>query len=140
MAAAALALLALLVVPWRERAMPAAVSADPALSSVAAVVAPSSARTLSPEDVLRLFTGKAPVGIASSGQQEKPPQDAPWLQYLGRSQSAEGVASVFLKDTRSGKLITAIQGSASAGWSIVQEQDGAVIVKNGDNLYSVKTR
>lgn len=76
----------------------------------------------------------------AQGQPAKPPADAPWLRYLGRSGSPDGTSWCFVKDTRSGKVIKAAFGAASHGWSLVAEDANRVILKRGDDLYSVSKR
>jgi hypothetical protein len=143
---AALALLILLLLPHRQLPLPRppAGDADAALPAAAGVSA--HAQAVPPEAILPLFVGtpaRKPARIAApvaQGLPAKPPADAPWLRYLGRSGSPDGTSWCFVKDTRSGKVIKAAFGAASQGWSIVEDDANRVILKSGDDLYSVSKR
>ncbi len=86
-----------------------------------------------------MFGGR-PAVRTPAAPAARAPVDAPWLQYLGRSQSVDGTTTVFLKDTKTGRLISATRADTPGAWVIVDEQGTTLIVKNGDALYSVKTR
>jgi hypothetical protein len=143
---AALALFILLVLPRREQPLsrPPAGDTDTALPAAAGV--PAHTQPVPPEAILPLLVGtpvRKPAGIAApvvQGQPVQPPADAPWLRYLGRSGSPDGTSWCFVKDTRSGKVIKAAFGAASPGWSIVKDDANRVVLKSGDNLYSVSKR
>jgi hypothetical protein len=137
---AVLALVAMLAMPWKARELPRAVSTSLSVSDEEHAAAPTAATPVAPDGVIRLFVGRPAAKAEVRAAPARPPQDATWLRYLGRSRSADGMASVFLKDTKTGRLITATQAGTSDGWSIAEEQDGAVIVKYADTLYSVRTR
>ena len=137
---AALALIAALVVPWKEPGLPGSIGPNPSLSPSTTSAPASAAVAAAPDDVLTIFIGKPAVHAAPAPAPAKPPIAATWLRYLGRSKSPEGVTWVFLKDTRTGKLIQASAGDSSDGWTIVQDQDGTLVLKNGVDVYSVVKR
>jgi len=143
---AALALLILLVLPRRQLPLPRAPAGntDTAPSAAAGISAP--VQVIPPEAILPLLVGtpvKKPAGSAApvaQGLPAKPPADAPWLRYLGRSGSPDGTSWCFVKDTRSGKVIKAAFGAALHGWSIVEDDANRVVLKSGDDFYSVSKR
>ena len=63
--------------------------------------------------------------------------DAPWLRYIGRSSDPDGTAHVYVKDTRSGKVIRATRGVALDGWILVSEDPAGLTLRHGDDLYAV---
>jgi hypothetical protein len=140
--AAAAALLVLLVAPQRE-APPAGAAGGEAPAPVARAGEPSESGTdVPPGAVLRLFTGGVPVATvaAAPGPPAAAPVEAPWLRYLGRSSDADGTAHVYVKDTKSGKVIRATRGEVLNGWIIVAEDSESLTLRCGDDLYTVGKR
>ena len=116
------------------------------------VPAPGSvgART-APETILPLFVVKrpaTPVPVAAPEPKPAPapqpvpkvPSAAPWLRYMGRSTGPDGSASVYLKDTNSGKVVRAALGATVAGWTLISEDDAGLVLTFGEGLYSVSKR
>ena len=143
---AALALFILLVLPPRQPPMPRPPAADADIALPAAPDVLAHTQSVPPEAILPLFVGtpaRKPTGIAApvvQGAPAHPPADAPWFRYLGRSGSPDGTSWCFVKDTRSGRVIKAAFGAASRGWSIVEDDANRVVLKSGDELYSVSKR
>jgi hypothetical protein len=139
--AAAAALLVLLVLPWREAPLPhAADSGGPAPASREGTP-PESGSVVPPEAILRLFTGAKPVAAETQvGPPVVKPVDAPWLRYMGRSSAPDGTAHVYVKDTKSGKVIMASRGMALDGWILVAEDADTLTLANGGDVYSVSKR
>jgi hypothetical protein len=137
---AALVLIGVLVAPWRVPPLPDPTAAGRSPSrtlpaGAAAVVQPST-----PEAILPLLVGRPAPKAAAPVPVPTPPQQATWMRYLGRSQSADGATQVYMKDTKTGKLITASKDAGADGWVLVQEQADTILVKNGDTVYSVGKR
>jgi hypothetical protein len=149
LALAALGLLAALVVPWRESPLPPrpnlprgaapSLPAAPALSPVRA----------EPDAVLALFVPPSPPrparpqGVVEQKpppMPEKKPVDAPWLSYLGYTSAAEGKATYYFKDTRSGRVIKVTDGESVGGWSLLGVKDNRMILQNKDDVFSVRGR
>ena len=143
---AALALFILLVLPRRQLPLPRPPAGDTDIALPAAAGASDHAHAVPLEAILPLFIGtpkrKAAVIAAPvvQGPPVRPSTDASWLRYLGRSGSPDGTSCCFVKDTRSGKVIKATLGAASQGWSIVEDDANRVVLKSGDDLYSVSKR
>jgi hypothetical protein len=137
---AALALIAVLVAPLRAPALPdpSAAGRSPAKSAPAGAAA--AAQPAVPEDILPLLVGRPAPKAAAPAPAPVPPQPAAWMKYLGRSLAADGSTQVYLKDTKTGRLVTATRDAGAGGWVLVQEQADTVIVKNGDTVYSVGKR
>jgi hypothetical protein len=98
-----------------------------------------------PEDVEALFVGRPPVaaraGAASAGAAvSADPVAANWLRYLGRSTAPDGTTQVFVKDTRSGAVISAARGRVVDGWTLVDEDGASVTLGRGNERYSVPRR
>jgi len=109
------------------------------------------AGALAPEAILPLFVGKktakpAPAAVASpqpapaSQPAPKVPVAAPWLRYMGRSTGPDGSASVYVKDTKSGKVVRAALGVTVGGWTLVSEDDAGLVLTFGEDLYTVSKR
>ncbi len=99
-----------------------------------------AAQPAAPEAILTLLVGRQAPKAAAPAPATVPPQQAPWMKYLGRAFAADGSTQVYLKDTKTGRLMTATRDAGAGRWVLVQEQDDAVIVKNGDTAYSVGKR
>jgi hypothetical protein len=137
-----LGLLVLLVVPWHQQKMPprSATSCVPQPTAVDATGV--SASVLPVDAVLTLFAdrerpspARAPVAPPA-----KTATEAAWLTYMGFASGADGASWSYVKDTRTGKVIRLSQGQCVAGWCIVENVDERLVIKNGEDLYSVSKR
>jgi len=148
---AAAALLALLIVPWTEKPLPLVAAKARANVPARQAEALAGPRALAPDAILPLFVGRAvpkPAPVAPPAPQPAPvaqpapkvPAAAPWLRYMGRSTAPDGTSSVYLKDTRTGKVLRAAQGVALGGWTLVSEDDAGLVLANGEDLYAVNKR
>jgi hypothetical protein len=137
-------LLGLLLIPWRKTPMPTPTSKNNDQSIPAPRSPPSPSTDGDPETILRLFVGtpapRGPAPAASSPTPAKPATNAPWLRYVGYSSASDGTACLYLKDTKTGKMIKLVRGEALNGWSIIDDQGEMLMVKNGDDVYSVAKR
>jgi hypothetical protein len=145
LALAAGALLALLVIPWKGAPLPPVASSPQPEMRQPPPELQTARRMVSPEAILPLFVGKQTperVVNASSAPQPagKPPAAASWLRYMGRSSATDGKSYVYVKDSRSGKVIRASQTEALNGWTLVSEDDAGLVLKNGEDLYTVSKR
>ncbi len=148
LAVAAAALLVILVVPWKETALPALGAKAAAASPPAHAPGPELARAVAPDAILPLFVGRQvqkptppPAPPAPQAQPApKRPVAATWLRYMGRSAAPDGTSSVYLKDTRSGKVLKAAQGVAMGGWLLLSEDEATLVLSYGEDLYSVSKR
>jgi hypothetical protein len=140
--AAAAAFLALLVAPWRQAPLPGAVDGADPQPAARVSAQPESGTDVPPEAVLRLFTGGVPATTAASapGLPAAAPVAAPWLRYMGRSSDPDGTSHVYVKDTKSGKVIRATRGQVLNGWILVAEDAEGLTLRFGDDLYAVSTR
>jgi hypothetical protein len=142
----ALALLILLAYPRRDTPLPRPPAGDTDMALPSAAGVSSVTQAVPPETILALFEGARvtkPAGSAApivKAEPAHPPTDAPWLRYLGRSGFPDGTSWYFVKDTRSGRVIKAAFGAVSPGWSIVEDDTNRVVLKSGDDLYSVSKR
>ena len=137
---AALALLVVLAAPWRQPALPDPSAGGRSSARPQPTGAAAAAQAASPEAILPLLIGRQAPRAAAPAPAPVPPQPAPWMKYLGRALAADGSAQVYLKDTKTGRLVTAAVNGGTSGWILVNEQDDSVIVKNGDTVYSVGKR
>jgi hypothetical protein len=137
---AAAALAVLLAVPWETASQPriaAAASLPPTQQGDARPV-PEAA--VLPEAVVRLFTG-VPAAAAPAAPPPSPrPIDAPWLRYVGRSSAPDGTTHVYVKDTKSERVIRATRGEVLDGWMLVAEDASSLTLRHGDELYAVAKR
>ncbi len=134
-------LLVVEIVPWRRPSLPTrATRASPIASSPEDP--PDHAASAAPVDtVLRLFTDRVTVPArAPSLPQAKAPVDAPWLKYMGFASTAEGALSWYVKDTKTGRMIRVSQGQTVGGWTVVESATDRLVLKNGEELYSVSKR
>jgi hypothetical protein len=137
---AALVLVGVLVAPWREPPLPDPSAAGKSPVRTVPVGAAAASQASPPEVILPLLVGRPAPRAAAQAAAPTPPVDASWMRYLGRSQSADGATQVYMKDTKSGKLITASKNAGADGWVLVQELADKILVKNGDTVYSVGKR
>jgi hypothetical protein len=145
LALAAAVLLALLVVPWEEPQLPSAAASRQSAKPKAQAELQAARYVASTDAVVTLFVGKqAPKAAAASATPTqpvaKPVSAAPWLRYMGRSSAADGKSYVYVKDTKSGKVIRAAQAEAVNGWTLVSEDDEGLVLKSGEDLYAVSKR
>ncbi len=141
LALAALTLLAVLLVPWREAPFePMKGNAGAAAAAVPIPEGGKAARA-APEAVLSLFVGRAP---ASQGHAqvapEKKPVDAPWLSYLGYYSKAEGKPYYWFKDTRTGRVIKVSKGETSGEWALLEISGNRMVLRYNNELYAVNKR
>ena len=151
---AAAALLALLVVPWKEAPLPAVAAAGHTDTLASAGETRASTTLASPEAILTIFAGRpalkpvpAKAPAAAPMTQKPEPQPAPrmpvaasWLRYMGRSSAGDGASSVWLKDTKSGKVIRAALGATLNGWTLLSEDDAGLVLTHDEDLYAVSKR
>jgi hypothetical protein len=146
LAAAAIGLLAALAVPWTEPPVAGAPSSSTVVPS--ALPAPDAGRThaVSPQAVAALFAKpRAPATAAAVPQllprpEERKPVDAPWLSYLGFYSDAPGAPCILLKDTRNGRVIRVPASGDSSEWSLLENSDKRMIIRNGSDIYVVVKR
>jgi hypothetical protein len=139
--AAAAALLVLLVIPWKETPLPGAADVGTSTPASRERVQPERGAGVQPETIVRLFTGGRPAAPASPAPPpDVTPIDAPWLRYMGRSSDPDGTLHVYVKDTKSGKVINATRGEARNGWILVAEGAEGLTLRNGGELYAVSKR
>ncbi len=142
--AAILLMAAFLLAPWNEGPLPGADAGTPAAPSAAEGAPPDSRTDVAPELLVPLFLGKRPSGKTEVARDMHipvtKPVDAPWLRYVGRSSSEDGKSFVFVKDTRSGKVIRATRGEYLNGWMLGEEDDFSLVLQNADGRYLVNKR
>ena len=138
---ACLGLLLLLLVPWAPQALSLTAAPAAVLHAALPETPVVEVDLLPPQAVLTLF-----VPPPASSQGKTPPVPAPrspeasWLRYLGYSSGADGASQWYIKDTRTGRIITLSIGAQSGGWSLVGVTEEQVVVKNGSDTYSVPRR
>jgi hypothetical protein len=139
--AAAAALLVLLVVPWKAAPLPGVTGSGSSPQPQPETARQETRTAVPPETILRLFTGARPAtpAIAAPSPDAKP-VDAPWLRYMGRSSAPDGTMHVYVKDTKSGKVIRATRGEALDGWALVSEDASGLILQHDDELYAVSKK
>jgi hypothetical protein len=131
-------LLALLIAPWKQQALPRPPAAGGAPSAATPAGLPASASPTSPESILPIFIGRP--AASASAPAAKPPVDATWLQFLGHSSAPDGSVTWYVKDTRTGKIIRASKTEGADGWTMVEEKDTSLLLKNAGVLYAVVKR
>jgi len=139
--AAAAALAVLLAVPWDTASQPriAAAASPPPTQQGDARPAPAAAGQ--PEAIVRLFTGRVPATAASAAPLPSSRAiDAPWLRYVGRSSTPDGTTQVYVKDTKSERVIRATRAEVLDGWMLVAEDASSLTLRHGDELYTVAKR
>ncbi len=139
--AAAAALLVLLVVPWKAAPLPGAAGSGSSPQPQPEIARQQTRIAVPPDTILRLFTGARPAAQARAAPSpEAKPVDASWLRYMGRSSAPDGTTHVYVKDTKSGKVIRATRGEALDGWTLVSEDASGLMLQYGDELYAVSTK
>ncbi|OHD68456.1 MAG: hypothetical protein A2177_03495 [Spirochaetes bacterium RBG_13_68_11] len=139
--AAAAALLVLLAVPWKAAPLPGATGNGPSPQPQPEAARHETRTTVPPDAILRLFTGGGPAAAARAAPSpDAKPVDASWLRYMGRSSAPDGTTSVYVKDTKSGKVIRATRGEALDGWILVSEDASGLTLQHGDDLYAVSKK
>jgi hypothetical protein len=138
---AALALLAVLLVPWSEAPLnPAEANAGTAAAADPAAEGRKAVRA-TPEAVLALFVGRIPAARArATVPAEEKPLDAAWLRYLGYYAAAEGKPCYWFKDTRTGRVIKVSKGQASGEWTLLEISGDRMLLKYNNELYTVNKR
>jgi hypothetical protein len=142
LALAAAALLVALAVPWPPVPDPDVVPVAPRAEATSPP-SPEPRAEIAPGDIEALFVGRLPVAARAAATREAVSADpvaADWLRYLGRSRAPDGTTQVFVKDTRSGAVITAARGRVVDGWTLVEEDGVSVTLGRGDERYSVPRR
>ncbi len=134
-----LVLLVLLIVPWKEQALPKPAAADTSFSTLPPASLPAAPSPASPESILPIFIGR-PAAQSAPVPAAKSPVEGTWLLYLGRSRAPDGTVTWFVKDTKTGKIIKAAKDEGADGWTMVEEKDNSLLLKNGGILYSVVKR
>lgn len=143
-----------LALPWPEKGSPSAHRVATAAASDAPGQNAARMDSADPEAVARLFGWTRPlprpavepeptpevVELPPVAETAAPPIVAEWLRYVGYSSDAEGASLYYLKDTRSGKLITATEGSVSAEWSLLQASEEQLVVRHDGTDYLVHRR
>ncbi len=142
---AALALLAALLIPWRQpnpAEEPSKTLAGNAEDLPGAALAPAH---VSPDALYGLFASKAsaprettPKTVAPAGVKKS--ADAPWLKYIGNIKGAEGKSYYFFKDTRSNRSISLSMGETVNGWTLLEIQEKTFVLKNNEDIYTVNKR
>ncbi|MGO9307789.1 MAG: hypothetical protein ACLQDL_02050 [Spirochaetia bacterium] len=142
LAFSAVSLLGALALPWRGLSPPPPPPAPSGGPPIDFRGQRTAAERVSPDEVLSLFgMGRDPAPTrAVPSRQPDAPVDAPWLLYLGFYNSVSGGPSYLLKDTRSGRLITAGSRDSPRGWSIVSVEKERLIVRNDSVAFIVRKR
>jgi hypothetical protein len=137
-----LSLLVLLVVPWHQEKMPSRSATPRVIQTQTPDAAGDPASVLPVDAVLTLFADRArPAAVrTAAAPPAKTIAEAPWLKYMGFASGADGASWWYVKDTKTGKVIRLSQGQSVAGWTIVENGDERLVIKNGDDLYSVSKR
>jgi hypothetical protein len=144
--AAAIGMLAALVIPWAE---PSAAGVPSSVTTVSpAVPAPDAGRihAASPQAITALFLEpRTPAPAAAVPRialqpEAKKPLDAPWLSYLGYYSDAPGAPCYLLKDTRNGHVIRVPSNGDSSEWSLLENSDKRMVIKNSSDIYIVMKR
>ena len=142
--AAILFMAAFVAAPWKEQPLPGADVGTPAAPSTAEGAQRDSRTVVAPELLVPLFLGKEPsatTAVVRSPQASTPkPVDAAWLRYVGRSSADDGKSYVYVKDTRTGKVIRATRGEYVNGWILRTEDDSNLVLENADGRYLVSKR
>jgi hypothetical protein len=129
------------VVPWRQADLPLKASGRSSVPGTPVDPPGPDESALPIETVVTLFTDRvAAQPRTSPAPQAKTPQDAPWLKYMGFASTADGTSTWYVKDTKTGRMIRASQGQTMAGWAVVESTADRLILRNGDDLYSVNKR
>jgi hypothetical protein len=138
---ACVALIVLLVVPWPPyHSAPGPVPpVDPYSPTQRATEA--ALKPLSAEIVLTLFMPRAAARqVKSSALPEQHAEEVSWLRYLGFATSVNGTSRWYVKDTRTGRIITLSLGTQAGGWSLVDVAQERLIIRKGTDLYAVPRR
>ena len=136
--AAAAALLVFLAAPWKAAPLPGATGSGSPPQPQPEAARRETRTTVLPDAILRLFTGGGPTTpITAAPPPALKPVEAAWLRYMGRSSAPDGTAHVYVKDTKSGKVIRATRGAALDGWILVSEDASGLTLRHGDDLYAV---
>ena len=147
---AVVALLALLVFPWGKLPLPAMGARAQTVLAARAAEVQTQTGTVSVDAILPLFVGRkapkpapavaAPEPAPAPQPAPKAPVAAPWMRYMGRSTASDGSSSVYLKDSKSGKVVRAAPGVSVGGWTLVSEDEAGLVLSFGEDLYLVSKR
>ena len=135
LAAGAAALVAVLAAPW-PAPRPAATAETAARIHPGEEVRDTGGLPRLPPSAL---VGLFPSGPVAPAPRPPAPAEAPWLRYVGSSRDGTK-ASWYVKDTRSGRIMSLTTGVARAGWRVVEDRGGLLVVGDGDTLYAVTKR
>jgi hypothetical protein len=146
---AAAGLLAALLAPWKAPVDTLSRVGSPAPAPAAVVEGKAPLARAEPHVVLTLFVPRSLPHLEKSPPPREPaavpvPEvkavEAPWLSYLGYASGATSELRYYLKDTRSGRLITVTRGREAGDWMLVEVQEKKLIVRNKQEVFSVSKR
>jgi hypothetical protein len=130
-----LGLAAALVLPWPSDAGVTVPTGGGSPRPPAALPESARATSLPAEAAAALFVRPVPQRAPARASPGPPPPAASpapsWLKYVGYSSPAEGQRRYFIKDTRSGRLITLTPGERAGPWSLDEDRRDTLVVVTG---------
>jgi len=141
--ALALALVGLLVAPWRERGLPAAGAEEPAAYPAAAVDPPVAGKPpATARELAALFGWREarPAPIPATAAPATPAEEAPWVLAIGYVVEQNGARSYLFKDTRARTVLSLRTGAENKGWKLVEVRERDFLLEFGGKPYIIKRK
>jgi hypothetical protein len=146
LAASAVCLLALAVVPARRTASAPRPERQAAVNAAMPAATPSAPAPADPDAIVSLFYREPPRGTQAptvAPAEGKPaaaapvkPMEVAWLSYIGYFSGADGKPFFYIKDSRSGRLIRITTGEAT-DWTLVEAAEDRIVVRHDGTVYAV---